>query len=104
MPYGVQRRRRASSSRLTSAPGLSLHTRVMPPLSATENRRETKVRILVVGASRGVGRDVVRAALAEGHLVRAFARSAQTIRISHANLEKRNGDALREADVAAALH
>src|SRR3954462_1425586 len=76
----------------------------MPPLSATENRTETKVRVLVIGASRGIGRDVVKAALTDGHLVRAFARSAQTIGISHANLEKRNGDALREADIAGALH
>ena len=61
------------------------------------------MRVLVIGASRGAGREVVKAALAAGHHVRAFARSAGSLEIGGASLEKRGGDALRQEDVAGAL-
>jgi len=59
--------------------------------------------ILIIGASGGVGLESVRQALAEGHHVRAFARSADRIDLDHPSLEKRKGDALNEQDVASAL-
>lgn len=59
--------------------------------------------VLVIGASRGVGMLTVEALLAAGHTVRAFARSAEAIPLSDPHLEKRAGDALRQADVEAAL-
>ncbi len=58
-------------------------------------------RILVMGASRGIGLAVVRAALAAGQQVRALARSAAPM--AAPGLEWRRGDALNPADVAAAL-
>lgn len=59
--------------------------------------------ILVIGASSGIGRAVVDAALAKGHNVRAFSRHAESMDINHAKLSKLNGDALNQADVDAAL-
>ncbi|KAA5606227.1 SDR family NAD(P)-dependent oxidoreductase [Roseospira marina] len=59
--------------------------------------------VLVIGASRGIGRDTVRATLKAGHRVRAFARSADSLPIRHPNLERWRGDALNPDDVAAAL-
>ncbi len=59
--------------------------------------------ILVIGASRGIGLETVKAALAAGHDVRAFARSAQSIPVEHAKLTKISGDALGSDDVAAAV-
>ncbi len=59
--------------------------------------------ILIIGASRGIGLETVRRALDQGHRVRAFARSASQIPITHAELAKVNGDALRAEDVAAAV-
>lgn len=59
--------------------------------------------ILVIGASQGIGRKTVEALLADGHRVRAFARSASKLDIADANLEKRDGDALNAGDVARAL-
>lgn len=59
--------------------------------------------ILVIGASRGIGLETVRRALAEGHRVRAFARSADAIRLDDSNLERLSGDALKTADVRRAL-
>lgn len=61
------------------------------------------VRLLVVGGSKGIGLKTVQQGLAAGHFVRAFARSAQSMSLSHPELEKRNGDALSAGDVNAAL-
>lgn len=51
-------------------------------------------KILIVGASRGIGLETVKAALRAGHSVRALARSAESIPIEDAILEKISGDAL----------
>jgi putative NADH-flavin reductase len=61
------------------------------------------MRVLIIGASKGVGLETVRQALAAGHRVRAFARSADAIRLQDARLDKFRGDALKAADVEAAL-
>ncbi len=59
--------------------------------------------VLIMGASRGIGLEAVKRALAEGHDVRAFARSADTTAVSDPRLEKRSGDALSADDVRSAL-
>ncbi len=59
--------------------------------------------ILIIGASRGIGLETVRRALDQGYQVCAFARSASQIPITHAELTKVNGDALRAEEVAAAV-
>ncbi len=60
-------------------------------------------RLLIIGASRGIGLETVKAALAAGHEVRAFARSAASIPIDHPKLEKFAGDALNRDSVGRAL-
>ncbi len=50
--------------------------------------------LLVIGASRGIGLETVRRALAAGHRVRAFARGAAAIPVEAPALEKVAGDAL----------
>ena len=62
-----------------------------------------KQRLLVVGASTGIGLECVREALQRGYQVRAFSRSASRISIIDARLEPVNGDATNEQDVRAAL-
>ncbi|KQP55257.1 epimerase [Methylobacterium sp. Leaf399] len=59
--------------------------------------------VLVIGASKGIGLETVKAALAAGHRVRAFARSAAGIALAGAGLERFSGDALNAGDVASAL-
>jgi uncharacterized protein YbjT (DUF2867 family) len=59
--------------------------------------------VLVIGASRGIGLETVRCALAAGHRVRALARGAASIAIDHPGLEKIAADALDRAAVSAAL-
>jgi putative NADH-flavin reductase len=59
--------------------------------------------LLVIGASQGIGLESVKRALAEGHTVRAFARSASAIAIDDAKLAKVSGDALDAAAIANAV-
>src|SRR5262249_18034563 len=58
---------------------------------------------LVIGASRGIGLETVKRALADGHHVRALARSAASIAVDQPELEKIQGDALNAATVASAV-
>lgn len=60
------------------------------------------MRLLVIGASRGIGAEAVRHALTCGHEVRAFARSAGEMPEA-AGLERITGDATEPADVAPAV-
>ena len=59
--------------------------------------------VVIFGASKGIGLATVRQALAAGHKVRAFARSASSIPEDHPNLEKVDGDALDSVCVRGAL-
>ena len=59
--------------------------------------------VLIIGASRGIGLETVKAALKAGHSVRALARSARRIPVDHPKLEKMAGDALEMATVKRAL-
>ncbi|MEQ1711726.1 MAG: NAD(P)H-binding protein [Hyphomicrobium sp.] len=61
------------------------------------------MKILIIGASRGIGLATVEAALTAGHEVRAFARSAAAIPIEHPRLEKFAGDALERGSVEHAI-
>ena len=51
-------------------------------------------KVLVIGASGGIGLEVVKAALEAGHVVRAMARSAGSIDIVEPGFEPFAGDAL----------
>jgi len=60
-------------------------------------------KVLVIGASRGIGLETVKALLAKGYEVRAFARTASTIPLDDPRLEKVDGDALDRRDIDRAL-
>jgi len=60
-------------------------------------------KVLMIGASRRIGLEAVKAALLAGHNVRALARSAASIPIQNANLEKVSGDALDSNTIRNAL-
>jgi putative NADH-flavin reductase len=61
------------------------------------------MRVLIIGASKGIGLETTRQALEAGHHVRALARSASLMPLSDLKLEKFRGDALKTEDVEAAL-
>jgi putative NADH-flavin reductase len=60
-------------------------------------------KVLIIGASRGIGLETVKAALRNGHKVRALARSAAGIPIENAALEKISGNALESDTIRNAL-
>ena len=60
-------------------------------------------KVLIIGASRGIGLETVRAALRAGHRVRALARSATRMPIQDANFDTVSGDALDRDTIRDAL-
>jgi uncharacterized protein YbjT (DUF2867 family) len=60
-------------------------------------------KVLVIGASRGIGLETVKAALRAGHSVRALARSAASIPVQDAGLNKVSGNALDRDTIRNAL-
>jgi uncharacterized protein YbjT (DUF2867 family) len=61
------------------------------------------MRLLVVGATGGTGRELVQQALAQGHQVTAFVRTPEKLQIEHANLRIAKGDVLDYATVESAM-
>ena len=61
------------------------------------------MRILIIGASKGIGLETTCQAIAAGYDVRALARSATSINLSDAKLEKMPDNALNKQNVQAAL-
>ena len=61
------------------------------------------MNITVVGASRGIGHELLRIALEEGHGVTALLRHPATLNISNSRLKIVKGDILDPATVAAAV-
>lgn len=61
------------------------------------------MRVLIIGASKGIGLETTRQALAAGHDVRALSRSAAAIGLSDPRLEKVRGDALKSQNVKTTL-
>jgi uncharacterized protein YbjT (DUF2867 family) len=60
-------------------------------------------KVLIIGASHGIGLETVKAALRAGHSVRALARSAASMPIKDAALERVSGDALDSNTIRNAL-
>ena len=61
------------------------------------------MRLLVIGATGGTGRELVQQALAQGHQVTAFVRDPARLQIEHANLRVAKGDVLDYPTVEAAM-
>ena len=61
------------------------------------------MRVLIMGASRGIGLEATRQALEAGHEVRAVARAVDGISFSDSKLTKVRGDSLNTQDVNAVL-
>jgi putative NADH-flavin reductase len=61
------------------------------------------MRVVIFGATGGLGAASVQAALAAGHEVTAFVRSPQKLTLRHERLQLHQGDVLDAAAVAAAI-
>ncbi len=64
---------------------------------------ERPTRILIVGATGGTGRELVRQALERGYVVTALARDPGKLEIDHPQLTVVQGDVLDLASIAAAM-
>ena len=60
-------------------------------------------RVLIIGASKGIGLETTRRALAAGYTVRALSRSAPSKTLTDPKPEQIRGDALKRQDVETAL-
>jgi len=82
----------AQAARPSCVPVHALHMTVSQAGPSWEY--DAMATVLIIGASRGIGLETVKAALEAGHSVCALARSARRIPIDHAKLEKMADDAL----------
>jgi uncharacterized protein YbjT (DUF2867 family) len=80
-----------------------MHRKMTVSQADPTREHDAVATVLIIGASRGIGLETVKAALEAGHSVRALARSARRIRVDHPKLEKMAGDALEMATVKRAL-
>jgi uncharacterized protein YbjT (DUF2867 family) len=71
--------------------------------TAMPRSSDAPMRVLVIGATGGTGRELVQQALAQGHQVTAFVRNPAKLQIEHANLRVAKGDVLEYATVEAAM-
>ena len=61
------------------------------------------MKIAIIGASRGIGSELLKAAIAEGHEVTALVRDPATLNISNPGLKVITGDILNPSSVATAI-
>jgi putative NADH-flavin reductase len=61
------------------------------------------MKIAVFGGSRGVGRQAIEQALAQGHVIQALMRNPDKFDLTHPNLTVLPGNVLQAADVAACV-
>ena len=62
-----------------------------------------RLRVLVIGATGGTGRQLVQQALDQGHQVTAFVRNPSKLQVEHANLRIAKGDVLDYTSVESAM-
>ena len=61
------------------------------------------MKLLIIGASRGIGLDLLEQALSAGHEVTALVRNPQSLAVSHENLRVVKGDILDKGSIEKAL-
>jgi putative NADH-flavin reductase len=66
-------------------------------------KRKNVMKIIVFGATGGVGQHVVKQALEKGFEVTAFVRTPSKMELTHEQLHIRQGDAFNKGEVAAAI-
>jgi putative NADH-flavin reductase len=81
----------------------NIHTRSAYDKGHSAGTDKRTMRILVIGATRGTGRQVMQQALAAGHTVTALARDPARVDVQHERLSVVRGDVLDPATLAPAM-
>lgn len=61
------------------------------------------MKLLIIGASRGIGLELLQQALSAGHVVTALVRNPQSLAITNENLKAVKGDILDKSSIEGAL-
>lgn len=61
------------------------------------------MKLLIFGATGGIGRQVVAQALEQGHIITAFARTPAALDIQHPNFKRFQGDVMNLSSVEQAM-
>lgn len=61
------------------------------------------MKLLIVGGTGGTGRELIRQAIDQGHIVTALVRNPKRLKITHQNLKSIKGDVLDPKSVQAAV-
>jgi len=61
------------------------------------------MKLIIIGGSRGIGKQIVQSALDQGHIVTVLARNPEAIGMTHSNLRLHAGNALDFSSVERAL-
>jgi len=61
------------------------------------------MKLLIIGASRGIGLELLQQALAAGHVVTALSRNPQSLAVADENLKAVKGDILDKSSIEGAL-
>src|SRR6266478_5094493 len=67
------------------------------------SNKEPTMKIFVIGATGGTGREIVQQALARGHHVTAFVRSPETVTFRHERFSVLNGNVMDESQLSEAI-
>ncbi|MDX1521840.1 MAG: SDR family NAD(P)-dependent oxidoreductase, partial [Anaerolineae bacterium] len=72
-------------------------------MNSVNSKKNNQKKVVVFGATGGVGRQLVAQALEQGHAVTAFARTPAKLDINHENLTVVQGDVMDAASVERAM-
>ena len=71
--------------------------------TANKKVRRAKMKLLVIGATRGIGHNLLEQALEEGHEVRALVRSSSRLNFQHHRITVIEGDILNQDAIERAV-
>jgi putative NADH-flavin reductase len=73
------------------------------PIDKDRSNKEATMKLFVIGATGGTGREIVQQALERGHQITAFVRSPETVTLRHERLAVLKGNVTDENQLSEAI-